>query len=147
MRIKKNWLDIVLEVLCLLLLLGTTIYIIAIWSSVPEQIPSHYNMTGEIDGWSSKGEMLYLVGLMYFVYILFTVIEQFPQSWNTGVKVTPMNAGRVSVSIGAFWRIGRRCDFLADKIDSSEVRTWARLWNRSRIFFLLHNPYITISVQ
>ena len=49
--IKKNKVTLILTTLILILpmLVG-----LALWNKLPEQIPSHWNINGEIDGWSSK---------------------------------------------------------------------------------------------
>ena len=49
--IKKNWKVLVITSLVILLpiLAG-----LILWNQLPEQIPSHWNAAGEIDGWSSK---------------------------------------------------------------------------------------------
>ena len=49
--IKKNWKVLVItSVMILLPVLAGVI----LWNRLPEQIPSHWNAAGEIDGWSSK---------------------------------------------------------------------------------------------
>lgn len=49
--IKKNWkVLIITSVMILLPVLAGVI----LWNQLPEQIPSHWNAAGEIDGWSSK---------------------------------------------------------------------------------------------
>ena len=49
--IKKNWKTLVItSVMILLPILAGVI----LWNQLPEQIPSHWNAAGEIDGWSSK---------------------------------------------------------------------------------------------
>lgn len=49
--IKKNWkLLIITSVMILLPILAG----LFLWNQLPEQIPSHWNAAGEIDGWSSK---------------------------------------------------------------------------------------------
>ena len=49
--IKKNWKLLLLTSLALRLpvLAG-----VVLWNQLPEQIPSHWNAVGEVDGWSSK---------------------------------------------------------------------------------------------
>ena len=49
--IKKNWKVLVITSFMILLpiLAG-----VILWDRLPEQIPSHWNAAGEIDGWSSK---------------------------------------------------------------------------------------------
>ena len=49
--IKKNLKILIITSIVILLpiLLG-----VILWNQLPEQIPSHWNLSGEIDGWSSK---------------------------------------------------------------------------------------------
>ena len=49
--IKKNWKTLLVTSLIILLpiLAG-----VILWDHLPEQIPSHWNAAGEVDGWSSK---------------------------------------------------------------------------------------------
>ena len=49
--IKKNWKTLLVTSLIILLpiLAG-----VILWDRLPEQIPSHWNAAGEVDGWSSK---------------------------------------------------------------------------------------------
>lgn len=49
--IKKNWRTLLItSVVILLPILAGLI----LWNQLPDQIPSHWNASGEIDGWSSK---------------------------------------------------------------------------------------------
>lgn len=95
MRIRKNKIDIFIEILCLAMLVGTVLYLIITWGSVPQEVPMHHNFAGEVDRWGSKGELLLLPILSWLLYIIITVVEQIPGVWNTGVKVTPENTWRV----------------------------------------------------
>lgn len=95
MKIKNNKIDILIEVLCLIMLIGTVLYLIVRWSSLPSELPMHYNAAGEIDRWGGKGELVIMPVIMCFTYFLITIVERFPQIWNTGVKVTPLNCVRV----------------------------------------------------
>ena len=95
MKIKATVMDIFIEILGLLLLIGTTVYLIIVWPSMADKIPMHYNFAGEIDRWGGKGEILFLLAITWGLVILVSVIERFPQIWNTGVKVTAQNRERV----------------------------------------------------
>jgi len=51
------------------------IYLAYIWNSLPEKIPIHWNMKGEIDGWGTKDQLIViLLVLTVFVYSLLLVI-------------------------------------------------------------------------
>lgn len=91
MKLKKNKYDIFVEIVCLILLIGVCIYLILNWVNIPDRIPGHYNAMGEIDRMGSKKELLFLLIIAWLMYLGLTVIEKFPQIWNTGVIVTEKN--------------------------------------------------------
>ena len=95
MKIKNTKIDWIIEVLCLIFLGGITIYLILNWSSMPDKIPMHYNVAGEIDRWGNKTEIIFIPVMSWLLYGLITITEQFPKVWNTGIQVTEENAPRV----------------------------------------------------
>ena len=54
MNIKNTLADTVMEYICRILLIGTLIYLIVRWNTIPDQIPIHYNAAGDIDGWGRE---------------------------------------------------------------------------------------------
>lgn len=95
MKIRNNKIDILMEVLCLLMLVGLTIYLGISWSSLPDKIPAHYDLAGNIDRWGEKGELLITPIMSWFLYVMITGVEQIPSIWNAGVKVTEENKYQV----------------------------------------------------
>lgn len=95
MPIKRSKYDIVINLICLLLLSGTAVYLFLNWSSIPDKIPGHYNAIGQVDRWGNKEELLILPIIGWAMYIGITVVEHFPQIWNTGVTVTEKNKKQV----------------------------------------------------
>lgn len=96
MKRKTNALDVIVNLLCAVLLLGGTLYIALGWNTFPAQIPAHYNALGEVDRWSDRGELLVMPIMSWMLFGLITLVEQFPQIWNTGgVSVTPENAEKL----------------------------------------------------
>lgn len=93
MRISKY--DFAVNIICILLFLGVAIYLGVTWQDIPDKIPGHYNAAGVVDRWGSKGELLVLPNVALILYIGMTVLEFFPQAWNTGVTITPENQDRV----------------------------------------------------
>jgi hypothetical protein len=57
-------------------------------------VPMHHNFAGEVDRWGSKGEMILLPVIAWAMYLLITLLERFPDIWNTGIKITEENRGR-----------------------------------------------------
>lgn len=95
MQKKTSVFDFAVNLFCLALLVGVSLYILLGWNTFPERIPGHYNALGEVDRWGNRGELLFLPILSWILYGLITLVEQFPQIWNTGVAVTPENAEQV----------------------------------------------------
>lgn len=95
MKIKNNKIDYVMEVICLGLQVGLTVYLVAAWASIPAKVPMHYDAVGNIDRWGSKGELLIVPIMSWFLYLMISGLECIPAIWNTGVKVTEENKCRV----------------------------------------------------
>lgn len=85
----------ILNIICILILISLSIYLLINWASIPNKIPAHYNALGVIDRWGDKSELLILPIISWVLYIMITVIQQFPSIWNTGVKVTEKNREEV----------------------------------------------------
>ncbi len=94
-KIKRNTLDIVESIVSLLCLVGLVVYLIAAWSHIPDQIPAHFNAAGEVNRWGSKSELIVLPIISWVLYGFITLVERYPQIWNTGVTVTEENHARV----------------------------------------------------
>lgn len=44
---------------------------LALWNRLPEQIPTHWNASGEVDGWSGKAFVVFaLPGLIAFIHLM-----------------------------------------------------------------------------
>lgn len=95
MPVKRSKYNLVVNLLCLLLLFGIVVYLAVNWSRIPNAVPGHYNAAGEVDRWGSKGELLILPVIGWVMYIGITVLERFPQFWNTGVTITEENKARI----------------------------------------------------
>jgi uncharacterized membrane protein len=66
--LNKEWVFIFIA------LLPMVIFLLC-WKRLPDQVPMHYNLEGEIDDWGSKWEMIALLGGMnVFMYFLFRYI-------------------------------------------------------------------------
>ncbi|MFK7811174.1 MAG: SdpI family protein [Maribacter sp.] len=51
------------------------VYLAYLWNSLPEKVPIHWNINGEIDGWGTKNQLIViLLALPVLIYILFLVI-------------------------------------------------------------------------
>ncbi len=95
MKLQRTKYDVIVNLICILLLVGILIYLGLNWSSIPDKIPGHYNALGVVDRWGNKGELFILPIISWILYSGITILERFPQVWNTGVEVTEENKERV----------------------------------------------------
>lgn len=72
MKLKK-------EMPILVIALIPFIYLAYIWNSLPETIPTHWNLNGEIDNWGKKTTLILipflLSGLTYGIFLLVPLID------------------------------------------------------------------------
>ena len=61
MKHKLIWLEA-------LLLVAPPVALLALWNDLPERVPTHWNLQGQIDGWSSK-PFMFLLPLTSFLTI------------------------------------------------------------------------------
>ncbi|MEN6339812.1 MAG: DUF1648 domain-containing protein, partial [Clostridiaceae bacterium] len=100
MKPKKSAWGRITETLSLALMIGTIVYLIVMWRSIPDTIPAHYNAAGEVNRWGDKSELIFLPIIGGMLYFLITLVQQYPQAWNTGVAVTEQNRERVYRILG-----------------------------------------------
>lgn len=59
MNIKKGKLDIIMNILCLIMLIGAVIFLIIIWPQIPDKVPMHHDFAGNADRWGDRGEICF----------------------------------------------------------------------------------------
>lgn len=87
--------NVVFNILCLIMLIGITVFLIIKWDSIPSVVASHYDFAGNVDSFGKKSSILMSPIMAWILYIVITVVSFFPGAWNTGVKVTEDNKERV----------------------------------------------------
>lgn len=90
-KIKRTKYQMFLNILSLLVLIGTTLYLIIYWDSIPQKIPGHYNGSGIIDRWGNKNELWIILVIGIIMYIGLSVIEYYPKIWNSGIEDNEIN--------------------------------------------------------
>ena len=85
----------IVNIVCFVLLIGHVVYLIAVWGSLPDQIPGHFDFAGNVTRYDPKGTLLIMPILNWVMFLGMSLVERFPNLWNTGVKVTRENKVRV----------------------------------------------------
>lgn len=67
--------NILKEALLLLIMLMSSLYLFLVWNALPQSVPMHYDISGHIDRYGSKYElMMFCSGMPAFLYLLFLII-------------------------------------------------------------------------
>ena len=72
--------------------IGSIIFIIYAWGKLPNEVPAHFNMAGEVDRWGSKYELLILPIIGVFSTMMMQALEKFPQAHNYPKRFNEANA-------------------------------------------------------
>ena len=83
---KRHWKLMVLTSLVIVLPILAGIFL---WNQLPEQIPSHWNLAGAVDGWSSKPWAVFAMPLLLLALHWFAVFVTFadPKMKNHSEKI------------------------------------------------------------
>lgn len=88
--------------LCVVLILAQVCFLVLFWRSLPDPMPAHYNLAGQIGRWGSRLEMLVLPGISILMLILMEVVGRHPKWWNIPAEVTEKNRGPLEIMTGRF---------------------------------------------
>ncbi len=76
-----------LEILGLILIVAIFIYTAFKYPMLPDKVPTHYGVTGEVDSWGGKGHLWIVPCVSAVLYGLVTLASFFPNSWNYPAKI------------------------------------------------------------
>jgi uncharacterized membrane protein len=76
-------------------IIGMLVYATVMYSSLPDTIPTHYNLHGEPDGFGNKGFIWLFPCIAAFIFLIFTNITRFPDGMNYPANVTEENKLRI----------------------------------------------------
>lgn len=71
----KHMIRAALEVLCLMLLLGTVVFLIVFWKNIPGSVPNHFNGAGQIDGYAEKRTLILMPVFMAVLYTVLSLVK------------------------------------------------------------------------
>ncbi|NOU92669.1 DUF1648 domain-containing protein [Paenibacillus sp. LMG 31456] len=94
LSIPKTNIEVLHEVISIAVILTSIIYLCLEWSKLPAQVPIHFNVSGEVNGWGGKGTLFLLPILSIVVYIGLTILSRYPHSFNYLSEITEENAQR-----------------------------------------------------
>ncbi len=95
MRQKYTKYQIALELIGLFMIIGMIVLLILRWGQLPEKIPGHFDLTGAIDRWGNKSEIIIIPIISIALYLFASVSSIFPNKMNVPIKITEENKDRV----------------------------------------------------
>jgi len=93
-KIERSRFEFALEILAAIGLLYGLYELAVNYGSLPEQIPTHYNFSGQPDAWGSRFTLWLPVAIMAVVYVVMSLLVRVPHHFNYPWKITPENAPR-----------------------------------------------------
>ncbi|MCW3073395.1 MAG: hypothetical protein JWP69_464 [Flaviaesturariibacter sp.] len=94
LKLQPRPLDRLLNRLALAGLLFSWGYTLFHYSNLPQIIPIHYNLSGEVDGYGNKMIIWLLPSILTLVFGGISWISRYPELFNYPQTITPENAGR-----------------------------------------------------
>jgi len=89
--IPRSSFEMALEISGALILLFMFGVVMKNWAALPEVIPSHYDLSGKPEGWSTKNVLWILPALSVVLYAGLTVLSKYPHIYNYAWPITPKN--------------------------------------------------------
>lgn len=72
----------------------SVLLLIYVWNDLPDKVPAHYNILGEVDRWGSKGTLIVLPFIAAFLALIMTGLEKFPHVHNYPERFNENNAAQ-----------------------------------------------------
>ncbi|MEW9700755.1 DUF1648 domain-containing protein [Paenibacillus sp. SI8] len=94
LNIPRTKLEAVHNVSAIIVMLAVLSYLAAVWTSLPEQFPTHFDFSGKPNGWGGKGGLILLPILSALVYGGLTLLGKIPHKFNYLREITEENAQR-----------------------------------------------------
>jgi uncharacterized membrane protein len=82
------------EIVAAAVLISMVVYIAAIWTKLPAQVPVHFNIMGQPDRWDSRNGIFLILGIVFALCAGISVLQRFPHVYNYPFGLTPQNVRR-----------------------------------------------------
>jgi uncharacterized membrane protein len=91
-KVSSNGSDRLIESMTIAIIIFHCAYLFLHYSNFPDQIPTHFNAAGKVDGTGGRSSILLLPVINVLIYLLLTVLSRFPHIHNYMVNITEENA-------------------------------------------------------
>lgn len=91
-KIAKTKSERVWNIVGYMVFISMIVLTIAVWNTLPAEVPGHYNALGEVDRWGSKWELLILIITGLFILLLMEPLDRYPEVHNYPNRLNETNA-------------------------------------------------------
>lgn len=91
LAIPKTRAERIANIVGYIIFVGTLIYVIIIFFSLPSEVPGHFGVKGEVSRYGSKYEMIILIFVSLILVSLLELIEHFPEMHNYPKRMNQSN--------------------------------------------------------
>lgn len=95
MKIESNRLDYFSNYICLTLLAIASCLVVLLWNDIPSLVAISYGFNGNVNSYGDKYMVVVILLLNWFVFVLMSVLQNYPKTWNMGFKITKHNEKRL----------------------------------------------------
>lgn len=88
-KTKAEWLMDMIGYIALAIML---IVLFMNWRELPNEVPAHFDGSGNVDRWGSKWELLILPGIGIVMHFFLMIFENFPETHNYPARINESNA-------------------------------------------------------
>ncbi|RUL56899.1 DUF1648 domain-containing protein [Lysinibacillus antri] len=92
LKLPKTKVEKIMDAMGLGIFLLAILFLIVNWGNIPEEVPGHFNATGEVDRWGSKVEVIILPIIGTFLFMLMSAFEKAPHMHNYPKRINETNA-------------------------------------------------------
>lgn len=90
-KIKPNTSEKIVEFLGLIIIICTAFIPLVLYNRLPEIVPTHINIYGEIDGYGGKGILIVLPIISIIAYIGLSILQKYPHVFNYPIGINENN--------------------------------------------------------
>ena len=87
MAAERSTFDWLCEGVSIFALVGSVVLVIVNWPMIPDQIPTHFDASGQPDGSGGKGFLWFLVAMNFGIYLLLTAASRYQRLINLPFRV------------------------------------------------------------
>ena len=91
---SKTKIDFLSDIVAITLFVGSVLYTVFQWSALPDQVPAHFNLAGEVDNYGSKWMVVLLPLISVGMFALLEFLERHPEWHNYPPRLNEDNAIR-----------------------------------------------------